>query len=158
MGYSFELARNFPNPAQGQELAMKALQSTVGVYVESLQPGTDLTPYPLRKIRKRGYPEDGYVLDSKVRLGDHLIHITPEKVIKNSGRITRVVVTPFGLMQVTPDISDLPGLSVMHSYLRKNGGLKILLPFDDGEYVCRIMPPEIVTPVFGRKVELGSKG
>ena len=136
--YTLESQKGYGGP---KELELGTKFARVGVYLESLVLKTPLEPYRLRELQERNHIDRGFVVDGGIELGKNIVTITPQ-VLKPE--IVQQLIARALLKNPTSQpltIEDFRTLTIPHGHLRAQHGLKLLMPWEDEEYVCRLIPP-----------------
>lgn len=141
-----------PYPGQKEYQSNNNSELIAGVYTEALIPGTPLDGYSIQEHRSSGFPRDprdGFFIPAKLTLGPDLVSITPLDK-SPSGKQLVIAVSPQSGVQVSEHQRPL---NLTLSHMRKEGGLKLLIQMGRREYVCRLHPPDPISPNYNRPVE-----
>lgn len=142
--YHVESQPGYPGPAEYQSGTTIAPGA---IYTETLPPGTPL-PYKMRQITRNTKDADtGWVIDGGIILMDSGVQVLPvfdeqklRKYLEDAQRRGQ---------SINPEA--IQTLRVMHGHMRREKGLKLLLPHGDREFTIRLHAPKPESTVYMSK-------
>lgn len=130
--YRIESPANYPGPKEYK----KGESTQGGIYTESIMRRP--LPYRMRQITPSSRDvHPGFVVDGKINLGNAGIYLEP---VIDEDKL-RAVLAELVKSAEAVDPSSFQRLYIPHGHMRREGGLKLLLPSGDREYTVRLHAP-----------------
>ena len=139
--YTVEAPGGYPGV---REYTARHVLGSAGVYVENLPAYTELRPYRLREISGSGGLYRGFVIDASLELLNDLVWVIPQ-IDPNSMKQMILKAAAANPADPNLDPNQFSRFLVTHGHMRSERGIKLLLPGEDREWLCRLHPPS-VTP------------
>lgn len=135
--YTVEVLGDYPGV---REYTARHVIGSAGIYVESLPAHTELTPYRFREISGSRGLQRGFVLDASLELLNDLVWISPQI---DPNTMKQMILKAAAANPAGPNLdpSQFSRFLVTHGHMRSERGLKLLLPGEDREWLCRLHPP-----------------